>query len=26
RGTKTIAQDMDAFAHDLHVRLLNQKD
>ena len=26
RGTKTVAQDMDAFAHDLHVRLLNQKD
>mgnify|MGYP003483908231 FL=1 len=26
RGNKTLAQDMDAFAHDLHVQLLNQKD
>ena len=26
RGKKTLAQDMDAFAHDLHVQLLNQKD
>ena len=26
RGKKTLSQDMDAFAHDLHVRLLNQKD
>ena len=26
RSNKTIHQDMDAFAHDLHVRLLNQKD
>lgn len=26
RGHKTLFQDMDAFAHDLHVRLLNQKD
>lgn len=26
RGNKTLSQDMDAFAHDLHVRLLNQKD
>ena len=26
RGTKTLSQDMDAYAHDLHVRLLNQKD
>ena len=26
RGTKTMSQNMDAFAHDLHVRLLNQKD
>ena len=26
RGTKTLAQDLDAMAHDLHVRLLNQKD
>ena len=25
-GNKTLAQDMDAFAHDLHVQLLNQKD
>lgn len=26
RGNKTLSQDLDAFAHDLHVRLLNQKD
>ncbi|STZ76809.1 MotA/TolQ/ExbB proton channel family protein [Bergeriella denitrificans] len=26
RSNKTISQDLDAFAHDLHVRLLNQKD
>lgn len=26
RSNKTLSQDMDAFAHDLHVRLLNQKD
>lgn len=26
RSTKTLSQDMDAYAHDLHVRLLNQKD
>lgn len=26
RGKKTLSQDMDAFAHDLYVRLLNQKD
>ncbi|ASK28496.1 MotA/TolQ/ExbB proton channel family protein [Neisseria chenwenguii] len=26
RGNKSLSQDMDAFAHDLHVRLLNQKD
>ncbi|QEY23572.1 MotA/TolQ/ExbB proton channel family protein [Neisseria animalis] len=26
RSNKTIKQDLDAFAHDLHVRLLNQKD
>lgn len=26
RGNKTLAQDMDAFAHDLHVQLLNHKD
>ena len=26
RGTKTLAQDMDNFAHDLHVQLLNDKD
>ena len=26
RRTKTLSQDMDAYAHDLHVRLLNQKD
>lgn len=26
RGNKTLAQDMDAFAHDLHVQLLNKKD
>lgn len=26
RGNKTLAQDMDAFAHDLHVQLLNSKD
>lgn len=26
RGKKTLSQDLDAYAHDLHVRLLNQKD
>ena len=26
RGNKTLAQDMDNFAHDLHVQLLNNKD
>lgn len=26
RGNKTLAQDMDAFAHDFHVQLLNNKD
>ena len=26
RGNKTLAQDMDNFAHDLHVQLLNDKD
>ena len=26
RGAKTLTQDLDAMAHDLHVRLLNQKD
>ncbi|MCP1659158.1 MotA/TolQ/ExbB proton channel family protein [Neisseria perflava] len=26
RGKKTLSQDMDDFAYDLHVRLLNQKD
>ena len=26
RSNKTLAQDMDSFAHDLHVQLLNQKD
>lgn len=26
RGNKNLSQDMDAFAHDLHVQLLNQKD
>lgn len=26
RGNKTLAQDMDAFAHDFHVQLLNHKD
>ena len=26
RGKKTVSQDLDAYAHDLHVRLLNQKD
>ncbi|MCF7520465.1 MotA/TolQ/ExbB proton channel family protein [Neisseria sp. ZJ106] len=26
RSKKTLTQDLDAFAHDLHVRLLNQKD
>lgn len=26
RGNKTLSQDMDAFAHDWHVQLLNQKD
>nr|WP_101134318.1 TonB-system energizer ExbB [Neisseria meningitidis] len=26
RGTKILTQDLDAMAHDLHVRLLNQKD
>ena len=26
RGYKTLAQDMDNFAHDLHVQLLNNKD
>ncbi|MDO4907406.1 MotA/TolQ/ExbB proton channel family protein [Neisseria sp.] len=26
RGNKTLAQDMDAFAHDFHVQLLNQED
>lgn len=26
RGAKTLTQDLDALAHDLHVRLLNQKD
>ncbi|WP_416191973.1 MotA/TolQ/ExbB proton channel family protein [Neisseria sp. CCUG12390] len=25
RGKKTVSQDLDAYAHDLHVRLLNQK-
>ncbi|WP_424776305.1 MotA/TolQ/ExbB proton channel family protein [Neisseria cinerea] len=26
RGAKTLTQDLDAMAHDLHVRLLSQKD
>lgn len=26
RGNKTLWQDMDVFAHDLHVQLLNDKD
>lgn len=26
RSNKSMSQDLDAFAHDLHVRLLNQKD
>lgn len=26
RSKKTLSQDLDAYAHDLHVRLLNQKD
>ena len=26
RGNKTLAQDMNAFAHDFHVQLLNNKD
>ncbi|UOO82262.1 MotA/TolQ/ExbB proton channel family protein [Uruburuella testudinis] len=26
RGNKTLSQDMDAYAHDLHVQLLNSKD